>query len=149
MTWTTPTLVEICIGLEINGYLPAEFWYVRTRWSKAARSTPSGLYLCSFFTGAAWRRHRKTSVEWWNSHCGPNGRPSRGWRWVAGGIRKGRRSASARTAFSKQKGCWALDRRSQLVSSRGLTPPGAAAWQWWVGWAYWEQLLRQAALHWL
>jgi len=24
MTWTTPTLVEICIGLEINGYLPAE-----------------------------------------------------------------------------------------------------------------------------
>jgi hypothetical protein len=22
---TTPTLVEICIGLEINGYLPAEF----------------------------------------------------------------------------------------------------------------------------
>jgi len=26
MAWTTPTLVEICIGLEINGYLPAEFW---------------------------------------------------------------------------------------------------------------------------
>jgi len=25
MTWTTPVLVEICIGLEINGYLPAEF----------------------------------------------------------------------------------------------------------------------------
>jgi coenzyme PQQ precursor peptide PqqA len=25
MNWTTPTLVEICIGLEINGYLPAEF----------------------------------------------------------------------------------------------------------------------------
>jgi coenzyme PQQ precursor peptide PqqA len=25
MTWTTPTLVEICVGLEINGYLPAEF----------------------------------------------------------------------------------------------------------------------------
>jgi coenzyme PQQ precursor peptide PqqA len=25
MTWTTPTLVEICIGLEINGYMPAEF----------------------------------------------------------------------------------------------------------------------------
>jgi coenzyme PQQ precursor peptide PqqA len=25
MTWTTPTLVEICIGLEINGYVPAEF----------------------------------------------------------------------------------------------------------------------------
>jgi coenzyme PQQ precursor peptide PqqA len=24
MTWTTPTLVEICLGLEINGYLPAE-----------------------------------------------------------------------------------------------------------------------------
>jgi len=26
MDWTTPTLVEICVGLEINGYLPAEFW---------------------------------------------------------------------------------------------------------------------------
>jgi coenzyme PQQ precursor peptide PqqA len=25
MYWTTPTLVEICIGLEINGYLLAEF----------------------------------------------------------------------------------------------------------------------------
>jgi len=25
MVWTTPILVEICIGLEINGYLPAEF----------------------------------------------------------------------------------------------------------------------------
>jgi len=25
MDWTTPTLVEICVGLEINGYLPAEF----------------------------------------------------------------------------------------------------------------------------
>jgi len=25
MTWTTPVIVEICIGLEINGYLPAEF----------------------------------------------------------------------------------------------------------------------------
>jgi coenzyme PQQ precursor peptide PqqA len=25
MSWTTPSLVEICIGLEINGYLPAEF----------------------------------------------------------------------------------------------------------------------------
>jgi coenzyme PQQ precursor peptide PqqA len=25
MVWTAPTLVEICIGLEINGYLPAEF----------------------------------------------------------------------------------------------------------------------------
>jgi coenzyme PQQ precursor peptide PqqA len=24
MAWTTPTLVEICLGLEINGYLPAE-----------------------------------------------------------------------------------------------------------------------------
>jgi len=23
--WTTPTVVEICIGLEISGYLPAEF----------------------------------------------------------------------------------------------------------------------------
>jgi len=25
MVWATPMLVEICIGLEINGYLPAEF----------------------------------------------------------------------------------------------------------------------------
>jgi hypothetical protein len=25
MALTTPTLLEICIGLEINGYLPAEF----------------------------------------------------------------------------------------------------------------------------
>ena len=25
MAWTTPILVEICIGLEINGYLAAEF----------------------------------------------------------------------------------------------------------------------------
>ncbi|MFL6832591.1 MAG: pyrroloquinoline quinone precursor peptide PqqA [Xanthobacteraceae bacterium] len=25
MAWTTPILVEICMGLEINGYLPAEF----------------------------------------------------------------------------------------------------------------------------
>jgi len=25
MSWTTPTLVEMCVGLEINGYLPAEF----------------------------------------------------------------------------------------------------------------------------
>jgi len=25
MPWTTPTLLEFCIGLEINGYLPAEF----------------------------------------------------------------------------------------------------------------------------
>jgi len=23
MAWTTPILVEICVGLEINGYLPA------------------------------------------------------------------------------------------------------------------------------
>ena len=25
MAWTTPVLIEICVGLEINGYLPAEF----------------------------------------------------------------------------------------------------------------------------
>jgi coenzyme PQQ precursor peptide PqqA len=25
MAWTTPVLVEICVGLEINGYLPSEF----------------------------------------------------------------------------------------------------------------------------
>jgi coenzyme PQQ precursor peptide PqqA len=28
MAWTTPVLVEICIGLEINGYMPAD-GYVR------------------------------------------------------------------------------------------------------------------------
>jgi coenzyme PQQ precursor peptide PqqA len=25
MAWSTPVLVEICVGLEINGYLPAEY----------------------------------------------------------------------------------------------------------------------------
>jgi coenzyme PQQ precursor peptide PqqA len=25
LTWTTPTVIEIGIGLEINGYLPAAF----------------------------------------------------------------------------------------------------------------------------
>jgi coenzyme PQQ precursor peptide PqqA len=25
MAWNTPILTEICIGLEINGYMPAEF----------------------------------------------------------------------------------------------------------------------------
>jgi len=25
MVWTTPIIIEIFIGLEINGYLPAEF----------------------------------------------------------------------------------------------------------------------------
>jgi coenzyme PQQ precursor peptide PqqA len=24
MSWSTPTLVEVCIGLEINGYMPAD-----------------------------------------------------------------------------------------------------------------------------
>ncbi|MDQ0358755.1 coenzyme PQQ precursor peptide PqqA [Rhodoplanes tepidamans] len=24
MPWTTPVLIEICLGLEINGYLPPE-----------------------------------------------------------------------------------------------------------------------------
>ena len=24
MAWTTPVLVEICIGLEINGYMPGD-----------------------------------------------------------------------------------------------------------------------------
>jgi coenzyme PQQ precursor peptide PqqA len=37
MAWNTPILTEICIGLEINGYLPAEFWsgYLPTRESPA------------------------------------------------------------------------------------------------------------------
>jgi len=25
MAWASPTLVEICVGLEISGYLPAEY----------------------------------------------------------------------------------------------------------------------------
>ncbi|WP_416899877.1 MAG: pyrroloquinoline quinone precursor peptide PqqA [Minwuia sp.] len=25
MAWTTPVIEEICIGMEINGYFPAEF----------------------------------------------------------------------------------------------------------------------------
>jgi len=25
MAWTSPALVEICVGLEVNGYLPAEY----------------------------------------------------------------------------------------------------------------------------
>jgi len=40
MAWTTPKLVEICIGLEINGYLPAEFWNPSSRakpYKKAGR----------------------------------------------------------------------------------------------------------------
>jgi len=24
MTWTTPRIVEICVGMEINSYFPAE-----------------------------------------------------------------------------------------------------------------------------
>jgi len=24
MTWTTPVLIEVCVGLEINGYMPAD-----------------------------------------------------------------------------------------------------------------------------
>ena len=24
MSWSTPILVEVCIGLEINGYMPAD-----------------------------------------------------------------------------------------------------------------------------
>jgi coenzyme PQQ precursor peptide PqqA len=31
MTWTTPVLIEICVGLEINGYLPGG-------WLRAARN---------------------------------------------------------------------------------------------------------------
>ena len=26
MAWTTPVLIEICIGLEINRYLPADVY---------------------------------------------------------------------------------------------------------------------------
>jgi len=41
MYWTTPTLVEICIGLEINGYLPAEFWSGRC-WNNPPACEPAG-----------------------------------------------------------------------------------------------------------
>ncbi|MDR6950822.1 coenzyme PQQ precursor peptide PqqA [Ancylobacter sp. 3268] len=25
MAWTTPRIVEICVGLEVNAYMPADF----------------------------------------------------------------------------------------------------------------------------
>ena len=25
MTWTTPRIVEVCVGLEVNAYMPADF----------------------------------------------------------------------------------------------------------------------------
>jgi coenzyme PQQ precursor peptide PqqA len=40
MAWTTPTLVEICIGLEINGYLPAEFWSATQSFTIPVKSAP-------------------------------------------------------------------------------------------------------------
>ena len=42
MTWTTPTLVEICIGLEINGYLPGRVLILGSDLVRAARSPPCG-----------------------------------------------------------------------------------------------------------
>jgi len=43
MYWTTPTLVEICIGLEINGYLPAEFWSTTAFcWNSPSARKPAG-----------------------------------------------------------------------------------------------------------
>jgi coenzyme PQQ precursor peptide PqqA len=42
MTWTTPTLVEICIGLEINGYLPAEFWFGANQLNSPVGTRPAG-----------------------------------------------------------------------------------------------------------
>ena len=41
MAWTAPTLVEICIGLEINGYLPADsdrFQFVGVRCATPRRA---------------------------------------------------------------------------------------------------------------
>jgi coenzyme PQQ precursor peptide PqqA len=32
MVWTTPVLIEICIGLEINGYMPADGYVPRDFW---------------------------------------------------------------------------------------------------------------------
>jgi coenzyme PQQ precursor peptide PqqA len=40
MAWTTPILVEICIGLEINGYLPAEFWSATQPFAIPEKSAP-------------------------------------------------------------------------------------------------------------
>jgi len=46
MYWTTPTLVEICIGLEINGYLPAEFLiHEASSWKWPAGTYVGGLRL--------------------------------------------------------------------------------------------------------
>ncbi|WP_081853019.1 pyrroloquinoline quinone precursor peptide PqqA [Bosea sp. 117] len=25
MTWTTPCIVEVCVGMEVNAYFPADF----------------------------------------------------------------------------------------------------------------------------
>ncbi|MBS7585941.1 pyrroloquinoline quinone precursor peptide PqqA [Ancylobacter defluvii] len=25
MAWTTPRIVEVCVGLEVNAYMPADF----------------------------------------------------------------------------------------------------------------------------
>ena len=34
MAWTTPVLVEVCAGNEINGYLPSELLQVRRKSAK-------------------------------------------------------------------------------------------------------------------
>jgi len=43
MVWNTPVLVEVCIGLEINGYLRAEFWLRRFASARRSRSNTSGI----------------------------------------------------------------------------------------------------------
>jgi coenzyme PQQ precursor peptide PqqA len=47
MTWTTPTLVEICIGLEINGYLPAELQEAAREFARPAERINSRRSLAS------------------------------------------------------------------------------------------------------
>ena len=52
MAWTTPILVEICIGLEINGYLPAELMIQSQIWLGRSVIAARPLF-CSLPAGAA------------------------------------------------------------------------------------------------
>jgi len=81
MAWTTPTLVEICIGLEINGYLPAEFWNSRP-------TALSGwiINVISVVVPAA------AFVKAWRHFCG---HPARRWRSATCASRRRRQSGQA------------------------------------------------------
>src|ERR1700732_3692129 len=73
MAWTTPILVEICIGLEINGYLPAEFWsfWHSDRFGLTRESSDSGKdrrlmgRLSAFILGSA----AGGGFPQWNCNC--------------------------------------------------------------------------------